>query len=105
LCFLVRGLLRSQRFPYTTLFRSILFGGLIVRWNYRVVQFNNEWLFAIRPNPIPWWNRIYATILPRMTTQHSSSCHKATLNGPVRSEEHTSELQSRYDLVCSVLLD
>src|SRR5690625_7973176 len=26
----------------------ILFGGLVIRWNYRVVQFNNERLFALR---------------------------------------------------------
>src|SRR5438067_9507323 len=27
------------------------------------------------------------------------------LKGPVRSEEHTSELQSRFDLVCRLLLE
>src|SRR5699024_11930252 len=30
---------------------------------------------------------------------------KATINIPDRSEEHTSELQSRFDLVCRLLLE
>src|SRR5699024_11221760 len=29
---------------------------------------------------------------------------EARWNGPMRSEEHTSELQSRFDLVCRLLL-
>src|SRR5699024_11808001 len=30
---------------------------------------------------------------------------KASANGDIRSEEHTSELQSRFDLVCRLLLE
>src|SRR5699024_11782969 len=31
--------------------------------------------------------------------------HRSTWNGDNRSEEHTSELQSRFDLVCRLLLE
>src|SRR5206468_10436026 len=39
--------------------------------------------------------------------EHTIGVHdldKIPLDGPVRSEEHTSELQSRSDLVCRLLL-
>src|SRR5699024_11754034 len=32
-------------------------------------------------------------------------CYRATYSGRLRSEEHTSELQSRFDLVCRLLLE
>src|SRR6266496_6752104 len=32
-------------------------------------------------------------------------CRSCLYDGPVRSEEHTSELQSRRDLVCRLLLE
>src|SRR5699024_11280030 len=32
-------------------------------------------------------------------------CHTISLIGSLRSEEHTSELQSRFDLVCRLLLE
>src|SRR5699024_11411482 len=35
----------------------------------------------------------------------SSSCDSALTAIELRSEEHTSELQSRFDLVCSLLLE
>src|SRR5699024_12694084 len=49
------------------------------------------------------WSRIYRKIC-RYTffTQILNSLHK---EGISRSEEHTSELQSRFDLVCRLLLE
>src|SRR5207249_7674280 len=55
----------------------------------------------------PWGNRHYYQIL----NANFQECH--TLSGVqactsehnVRSEEHTSELQSRFDLVCRLLLE
>src|SRR5207249_5500271 len=34
-----------------------------------------------------------------------NACEPANVPGPGRSEEHTSELQSRFDLVCRLLLE
>src|SRR5690349_23204869 len=72
---------RSTLFPYTTLFRSCDSGTIAT-----------------------WWAR---HIPARRGQLHSLSGNLATMaNGfPYRSEEHTSELQSRRDLVCRLLLE
>src|SRR5690554_7694995 len=86
-------------FPYTTLFRSHLETSL-PSWARRTIS----WLystpmspraprapFSARRSPVasstPVWRRGTWSVLPR------------------RSEEHTSELQSRPHLVCRLLLD
>src|SRR5207249_10558064 len=67
---------RSTLFPYTTLFRS--------RGNPRRPRpTSTPWPPTSRPRPSP---RTRSTTTPR-------------------SEEHTSELQSRFDLVCRLLLE
>src|SRR5690349_21957619 len=66
---------RPTLFPYTTLFRSSVFAGL-------------------RCGSAP--------TLRRTTT---SSRRRSELRRRARSEEHTSELQSRRDLVCRLLLE
>src|SRR5207248_5380538 len=96
---------RSPPFPYTTLFRSLLprgdlrlYGGSKKRGD--VVQslalaalmephLLREQLFASRP-----YARIGVVFVFRLV--HASE------HG-LRSEEHTSELQSPYDLVCRLL--
>src|SRR5437867_7892511 len=71
----------STLFPYTTLFRSDLCG------LERIV-------FVRRPRD--------ACLVPgRIAGQHQG----ADLAHQPRSEEHTSELQSPYDLVCRLLLE
>src|SRR5437868_8175164 len=62
-------------FPYTTLFRSL---------NYSA--------HFTPPSP-PHRHQPHGTTTPR------------ELNPPSRSEEHTSELQSRFDIVCRLLLE
>src|SRR3712207_7394386 len=74
---------RSTLFPYTTLFRS-------TRTTYRITlpEAVDPLLDAAEDDPeqnLPYW----ATIWP----------------SGVRSEEHTSELQSRQYLVCRLLLE
>src|SRR5438105_5852350 len=79
---------RSTLFPYTTLFRSIL----------------------LRIRPAPGSDRADSaqdgSPSSRSTspwrTRRSSSCRAPPRR---RSEEHTSELQSRVDLVCRLLLE
>src|SRR2546422_6139742 len=67
---------RSTLFPYTTLFRSVKRGVCSERkWPYVISR------FALKPTAL---------------------CYKEALQ---RSEEHTSELQSRLHLVCRLLLE
>src|SRR3712207_7920411 len=69
---------RSTLFPYTTLFRS----GSVVRFN-------------------PLASVTWPTVPKRWT----SNLRCTQPDGSVRSEEHTSELQSRQYLVCRLLLE
>src|SRR5690349_24223759 len=75
---------RSTLFPYTTLFRSILQG--ICEKLGRPVR-------AIATDPQSRY------IFPEMRNRPLVD------TGATRSEEHTSELQSRRDLVCRLLLE
>src|SRR3712207_8052109 len=74
---------RSTLFPYTTLFRSIDL--LQPRGRLVVISFHSL------------EDRIIKRALRRLAGQ--CEC------GPRRSEEHTSELQSRQYLVCRLLLE
>src|SRR5438067_4488610 len=55
-----------------------------------VPVFGSIWLSMVRRRPVASF-----VVLSRL---HAST-------GKLRSEEHTSELQSRFDLVCRLLLD
>src|SRR2546427_9197960 len=70
---------RSTLFPYTTLFRSS--ASSTPRVTSRVLAQGNFSTIIMRPGP------------PLMTAS------------PIRSEEHTSELQSQSNLVCRLLLE
>src|SRR3989442_8689679 len=79
---------RSTLFPYTTLFRSRL--ALLGRVHYSGVQVGPlTRLQALRPKSKQNSERSVKGDVPRLT----------------RSEEHTSELQSRPHLVCRLLLE
>src|SRR5690349_23077765 len=73
---MVRRPPRSTLFPYTTLFRSL------------VSRFT-----SVPPG---------IGVEEQLATEHLRSLRRPQL---VRSEEHTSELQSRRDLVCRLLLE
>src|SRR2546422_4091297 len=68
---------RSTLFPYTTLFRSVLCNEL------------DQCIFLARDGPA---GKQFADVA-------------AVLREGMRSEEHTSELQSRLHLVCRLLLE
>src|SRR5690349_24206488 len=76
---------RSTLFPYTTLFRSLII--LLSGWYWQSST-------GLR-------NRVDAYKL----SQDSILATKLLLDKEIRSEEHTSELQSRRDLVCRLLLE
>src|SRR5438067_6517707 len=68
---------RSTLFPYTTLFRSLK--------PVRASRCCRKYSTSLNPKPHTFMRR--------------------TASERVRSEEHTSELQSRFDLVCRLLLE
>src|SRR5438445_2000639 len=76
---------RSTLFPYTTLFRSHVG---VSRWSHTPLRFMSTKTFlpssGSRPSPVNAANDVAPD---------------------VRSEEHTSELQSRQYLVCRLLLE
>src|SRR2546428_1613897 len=78
---------RSTLFPYTTLFRS-----------------HAAALTAMQPSA--YWNG--EAIWDTRVNNHNSMVDgkgRVWLAASTRSEEHTSELQSRSDLVCRLLLE
>src|SRR2546430_13338819 len=84
---------RSTLFPYTTLFRSV--GKSSVVNELHKVLVPPRGLFAA--GKFDQYNRDipYATLTRALRT----------LVGQIRSEEHTSELQSQSNLVCRLLLE
>src|SRR3712207_7686148 len=96
---------RSTLFPYTTLFRSVRPADATFQCTRATmpapgrssspngpvydVRYDSRW------NVEPWK-------LPRIGSRKPLSCR---FGGPFRSEEHTSELQSRQYLVCRLLLE
>src|SRR5699024_11634429 len=82
----------STLFPYTTLFRSVL---LIHGFNHDTIDFLK-------------YRHLYPSQTGRFSQKRSFSvifCKQEYVMMASRSEEHTSELQSRFDLVCRLLLD
>src|SRR2546429_1791960 len=82
---------RSTLFPYTTLFRSLCGSGLSwVRGNFTTIHSRES---DMRPS------RRHVVFFGSIRTDSSA---RRTSH---RSEEHTSELQSRLHLVCRLLLE
>src|SRR2546421_1411890 len=90
---------RSTLFPYTTLFRSLcnLFGNgnfeiEVINYPHKPRQtFRNLLLISYHEGRGRFCSHHYTT--------------GSWTDGCLRSEEHTSELQSRSDLVCRLLLE
>src|SRR5207249_11136114 len=84
----------STLFPYTTLFRSLSFiSGAIT----------GTLLSAAFPDIFPVTAPLLATLLGACGMRAALAVNSAVVEE--RSEEHTSELQSRFDLVCRLLLE
>src|SRR2546429_5766313 len=79
---------RSTLFPYTTLFRSQSNGPVVLRW---------------RPHRV----HVHAAHRQghRFMGDESRRPQDGSFVDAIRSEEHTSELQSRLHLVCRLLLE
>src|SRR3712207_6889953 len=88
---------RSTLFPYTTLFRSYPWKIVTPTPAEPVVEERNPyyWHVDTEGNQLPYIDKI----------EYSLFDNNDVLNLRVRSEEHTSELQSRQYLVCRLLLE
>src|SRR3989454_4715993 len=96
---------RSTLFPYTTLFRSLPSGSaashevIDVARAHPQVRHPTEVLDAVSPH-FPVLDEIDPYGRVRLIERHVIDKAK-----PMRSEEHTSELQSPCNLVCRLLLE
>src|SRR5207249_8214816 len=94
---------RSTLFPYTTLFRSLR--GAVVEPGLRARYSAVLGICGLVLLPFIHLSvYLFRTLHPQPIVLKPSS---PSLPGSmlVRSEEHTSELQSRFDLVCRLLLE
>src|SRR3712207_7916158 len=92
---------RSTLFPYTTLFRSLFWP------NYLLPMKNGTASNELCLN-WPYAMFVLGPELTNCTGEHVSEFFGRKLRDryrPPRSEEHTSELQSRQYLVCRLLLE
>src|SRR5690625_6245653 len=84
----------SSLFPYTTLFRSVSVYGFSSK--IAVTSFSSSIVISI------------GFSLPLRSPSHCEKVHPGSglaVSSITRSEEHTSELQSRGHLVCRLLLE
>src|SRR5260221_2947200 len=91
---------RSTLFPYTTLFRSIPL--LFVMHNNRA--YHQETMHVQRMCAVHNRRPDTATVDRKSTRLNSSHTVISYAVFCLKSEEHTSELQSHSDLVCRLLL-
>src|SRR3712207_8925954 len=87
---------RSTLFPYTTVFRS--------RWVVEPRRHGEPHVVAVgRPRAAARGDAPVVGPAGVQAVEHR--CHEPRLRVVARSEEHTSELQSRQYLVCRLLLE
>src|SRR5687768_18013672 len=84
---------RSTLFPYTTLFRSV--------HDQRVQRIGLELVAAVQERELD--HEGHPHHLAAELLHEAQGCRHRAAGG--RSEEHTSELQSRLHLVCRLLLE
>src|SRR5699024_11256966 len=106
----------SQRRPYDQLLFCIgVPGGIPFRWNLLIFGcLEQGWAVVSQPSPTraidpmvegPRWRSLLRRKFRKVRFSRTNSDLSAQSAHRVpRSEEHTSELQSRFDLVCRLLL-
>src|SRR2546422_8573488 len=85
---------RSTLFPYTTLFRSRVGGNEVERHPGKLTD-----------RRLPLGTRLASRHLGHALQSPDRPDHLVEVGLVLRSEEHTSELQSRLHLVCRLLLE
>src|SRR3712207_8573242 len=91
---------RSTLFPYTTLFRSVAVLGAVLVLTGAGVAAANDWLPIFRTEEVA-----PGEFQPDDLVEVPDLTAYGDLEITERSEEHTSELQSRQYLVCRLLLE
>src|SRR3712207_8562401 len=91
---------RSTLFPYTTLFRSAAFMRMSIR---KMLEENGFEIVGEAENGLMAIEK-YQELQPEVVTMDITMPEMDGLEA-LRSEEHTSELQSRQYLVCRLLLE
>src|SRR5438067_4510157 len=89
----------STLFPYTTLFRSEHFENVDLK-TARIKEIEHE-ADNLTHDLYTLINQTFVTPLDREDLVDQG----VKVMSEIRSEEHTSELQTRFDLVCSLLLE
>src|SRR2546430_11143634 len=89
---------RSTLFPYTTLFRSELLG---IDWRFETSLDGHVRLPAEQQKTLNDAQRIPEYVV----VGHNAATLRESSLAALRSEEHTSELQSQSNLVCRLLLE
>src|SRR2546430_12930864 len=96
---------RSTLFPYTTLFRSIVGDEEFIAWepfSHMAFRFNQSTSNALSAFAEDY--RVVPTAASDVAAGAApGGCHLTWVMA-MRSEEHTSELQSQSNLVCRLLL-
>src|SRR5699024_11943664 len=89
--------------PYTTLFRSAVYAHLpVARPGPYTGQWSSERISEMLRNETYLGHMVQGRSVK--VSYKSKKCRRQAPSD-WRSEEHTSELQSRFDLVCRLLLD
>src|SRR5690606_39287840 len=96
LCSSARRLPPDSLFPYTTLFRSLLIAGAIT-----VLLVRNLFVATMLLGIVSFTMALIFISLDAVDVAFTESA----VGAGIRSEEHTSELQSRENLVCRLLLE
>src|SRR2546430_6732808 len=94
---------RSPLFPYTTLFRSRARASILEDAFEALIGalYLDSDLETTRRLVLQW----YGPLADRLALTEEAENPKGRLQELVRSEEHTSELQSQSNLVCRLLLE
>src|SRR5690606_41704513 len=88
---------RSPLFPYTTLFRSFVLSEADDEQPAQIAYYPDAFS--------PGSQRVLRRLFPDAVLADAADAECFGLNAVSRSEEHTSELQSRENIVCRPLLE
>src|SRR3712207_7690071 len=91
---------RSTLFPYTTLFRS----PALEAYEDYFLRYGYDW-FAVTEPDGAYIGRAYREPIRQASDTGRPVRELVVVEDDMRSEEHTSELQSRQYLVCRLLLE
>src|SRR5207249_5405024 len=95
----------STLFPYTTLFRSSRLEGVWTLVPARLDGDPKNWLLLRKDDAAPEASAYGLMLATSVDDLPGGDGWLFEVKWDGRSEEHTSELQSRFDLVCRLLLE